>query len=123
MSPTYLKSVGLLHAEIISKCKKANKYYKYNGAAANTTSDEDIGLAIGGYKLAFFADLIASYLFEMTAEHFTDVIIHGIYRDDGINRITGGAYLQFTTEVWYLLVQHQNHDKDDQPANNPDLCW
>eukprot|EP00957_Ditylum_brightwellii_P023057 1739285-Ditylum_brightwellii.AAC.1 len=34
-----------------------NKYYKYNRVAGNTTSDKDIGLAIGGYESAFLANL------------------------------------------------------------------
>eukprot|EP00957_Ditylum_brightwellii_P080030 6086123-Ditylum_brightwellii.AAC.1 len=70
--PTYPKSIRLLHAKVTSKCKKGG----------NTTSEKDIGLAIGGYKSDFLADLVASYLFKMMAEHFTNAIICGVYIDD-----------------------------------------
>eukprot|EP00957_Ditylum_brightwellii_P084744 6443946-Ditylum_brightwellii.AAC.1 len=53
-----------------------DKYYKYNGAVGNKKiNNEDIGLAIEGYESAFLACIVASYLFKMTAEHFTDIII------------------------------------------------
>ena len=42
------------------------------------------GLAIGGYKSAFLADLVASYLFEKSSPIFRPTINHGIYRDDGL---------------------------------------
>eukprot|EP00957_Ditylum_brightwellii_P032814 2487569-Ditylum_brightwellii.AAC.1 len=39
-----------------------DKYYKYNGVTGkDNVSDEDIGLAIGGYKSAFLANIVASY--------------------------------------------------------------
>eukprot|EP00957_Ditylum_brightwellii_P185353 14113545-Ditylum_brightwellii.AAC.2 len=60
-----------------------DKYYKYNEAAGkDNVSDEDIRLAIGRYKSAFLADIVASYLFKMTNAHFTEAIIRGIYHDD-----------------------------------------
>eukprot|EP00957_Ditylum_brightwellii_P023314 1759875-Ditylum_brightwellii.AAC.1 len=61
-----------------------DKYYKYSRVADITTSGKCIGLAIGGYKSAILIDLVASYLLTMTAEHFTDTIICGIYRDNGL---------------------------------------
>ena len=39
-------------------------------------------LAIGRYKSAFLADLVASYLFEKAKANFRPTIYHGIYRDD-----------------------------------------
>ena len=41
-------------------------------------------LAIGGYKPAFLADLVASFLFKMCEKEFEEVKDKGIYRDDGI---------------------------------------
>eukprot|EP00957_Ditylum_brightwellii_P189254 14404921-Ditylum_brightwellii.AAC.1 len=43
-----------------------DRYYQHKGAAGASADNEDIGLAIGGYKLVFFADLIASYLLKKT---------------------------------------------------------
>ena len=55
------------------------EYYKYHGG-----KKEEQGLAIGGYELAFLADLVASYLFGKSKAHFHPTIYHGIYRDDGL---------------------------------------
>eukprot|EP00957_Ditylum_brightwellii_P062955 4777864-Ditylum_brightwellii.AAC.1 len=56
-----------------------DKYFNYKGAAkGDNLTIEDVALAIGGYESAFLADLVASYLLEMT----------------------GDDYLQFTTEIW-----------------------
>eukprot|EP00957_Ditylum_brightwellii_P089963 6851219-Ditylum_brightwellii.AAC.1 len=106
-----------------------DKYYKYNGLEGkDNVCDKDIRLDIGGYKSAFLANIVVSYLFEMTNAHFAKAITRGIYHDDGlvvfkgcqtprqirqwlkrfqqsINNITGGTYLQFTTEVWNLPMQ------------------
>ena len=40
------------------------------------------GIAIGGYESYFFADLVASYLFEKCNNQFKEVLWKGIYRDD-----------------------------------------
>eukprot|EP00957_Ditylum_brightwellii_P158045 12030788-Ditylum_brightwellii.AAC.1 len=100
-----------------------DKYYKYKGAAGASVDKEDIGLAIGGFESAWHADLVTSYLLEMTENRFTKTITKGIYCDDGlvmfsgvksrrelrrwqkrfqqqINNITGGDFLQFTVEIW-----------------------
>eukprot|EP00957_Ditylum_brightwellii_P128012 9762853-Ditylum_brightwellii.AAC.1 len=61
-----------------------DKYYKCKGAAGASTDKEDIGLAIGDFKSAWLANLVASYLLEMTENHFTRTITKGIYRDDGL---------------------------------------
>eukprot|EP00957_Ditylum_brightwellii_P043513 3298708-Ditylum_brightwellii.AAC.1 len=85
-------------------------------------ADEDIALAIGTYKSAFCANIVASYTFEMTEISFMQEKHRGIYQDDGlviftgkwtrmkiarwliqyqtlVNKIVEGNYLQFTTEV------------------------
>ena len=95
------------------------KYYEYRGDG----DKNDKGLAIGGYKSAFLANLVASYLLEKSKRFFNDTKFHGIYRDDGfvvfngkknlvdsnlwltkfqkeINEITGGEFLQFTMDIW-----------------------
>eukprot|EP00957_Ditylum_brightwellii_P067600 5131298-Ditylum_brightwellii.AAC.1 len=61
-----------------------DKYYKYRGAAGASADKEDIGLAIGSFESAWLANLAASYLLEMTEDHFTETITKGIYRDDGL---------------------------------------
>eukprot|EP00957_Ditylum_brightwellii_P053547 4057531-Ditylum_brightwellii.AAC.1 len=101
-----------------------DKYFVYKGAAkeANLTID-NVALAIGSYKSAVLADLVASYLFEMTGSKFIEAEYKGIYRDDGlmvlvgkwnkvriaqwledfqsrVNELTRGNYLQFTAEIW-----------------------
>ena len=93
-------------------------YYEYHRG-----EKAEQGLVIGGYELAFLADLVASYLFEKSKAHFYPTIYHGIYRDDGlvvfkgkksvikikdwldefqqtVNKAAGNEHLQFTTEIW-----------------------
>eukprot|EP00957_Ditylum_brightwellii_P089463 6812750-Ditylum_brightwellii.AAC.1 len=70
-------------------------------------------LAIGAYEAAFCADVVASYVFEMTEVMFTRTQYRGIYRDNGLVIFEGKwprdeiaswlrryGLLQFTTEVW-----------------------
>ena len=94
------------------------KYYEYHGG-----KKEEQGLVIGGYKLAFLADLVASYLFGKSKAHFHPTIYHGIYSDDGlvvfkgresvkeikewleefqktVDKAAGNQHLQFTAEIW-----------------------
>ena len=66
-----------------------DKYYKYKGAAGASVDNEDISLAIGGFKLAWLANLVASYLLEMTEDHFIKTITKGIYRNDGLVVFSG----------------------------------
>eukprot|EP00957_Ditylum_brightwellii_P203765 15336091-Ditylum_brightwellii.AAC.1 len=59
------------------------KYYVYKGAVkGKELSDKDVALAIGAYEVAFLANIIASYVFEMTGGCFTECVFRGIYRDD-----------------------------------------
>ena len=55
------------------------KYYEYGDKCIETK-----GLAIGGYESALLADLVASYQFEKYSNQFKEVILKGIYRDDGL---------------------------------------
>ena len=55
------------------------EYYEYHGGER-----EEQGLVIGGYKSAFLADLVASYLFEKASSIFWPTIYHGIYQDEGL---------------------------------------
>eukprot|EP00957_Ditylum_brightwellii_P066995 5085589-Ditylum_brightwellii.AAC.1 len=50
-------------------------YYQYKGAAGASADDEDIGLANSGYKSAFFADLVTSYMPEKMENQFIETII------------------------------------------------
>ena len=56
----------------------------FNGEYCEYYGGEKVeqGLVIGGYELAFLANLVASYLFEKDKAHFYLTIYHGIYRDD-----------------------------------------
>eukprot|EP00957_Ditylum_brightwellii_P004396 333655-Ditylum_brightwellii.AAC.1 len=78
-----------------------DEYYNYNGVAGNKEiNDEDIGLSIEGYESSFLADTVASCIFKMTTEHFTNTIICGIYRDDGLVVFNGQ---RFPEEIqWWL---------------------
>eukprot|EP00957_Ditylum_brightwellii_P100440 7655801-Ditylum_brightwellii.AAC.1 len=100
------------------------QYYVYKGTTkGKELSDEDVALAIGAYELAFLANIVASYMFEESGECFINCVFRGIYQDDGLvvfigkrnkhkiqewlrkyqslmNELTGGNYLQFTTELW-----------------------
>eukprot|EP00957_Ditylum_brightwellii_P067118 5094750-Ditylum_brightwellii.AAC.1 len=99
------------------------RYFVYKGVAkGREISEEDVALAIGAYKSAFLADIVASYVFEETEECFVQCIYRGIHRDNGlvafkgkknkreiqtwlrkcqslVNELVGGDYLQFTTEL------------------------
>eukprot|EP00957_Ditylum_brightwellii_P211844 15366664-Ditylum_brightwellii.AAC.1 len=56
------------------------KYYAYKGVVKGKTMvAEDIALAIGAYKSAFCADIVASYIFEMTEISFLQAKHRGIY--------------------------------------------
>eukprot|EP00957_Ditylum_brightwellii_P047219 3586024-Ditylum_brightwellii.AAC.1 len=47
------------------------RYYVYKGAAKDKElSDKDVALAIGAYKSAFLANIVASYMFEETEKCF-----------------------------------------------------
>eukprot|EP00957_Ditylum_brightwellii_P162537 12377048-Ditylum_brightwellii.AAC.1 len=45
---------------------------------------EDIALAIGAYDSVYRADIVASYVFEMTKISFLRAQHRGIYQDDGL---------------------------------------
>ena len=55
------------------------KYFEYREKGTETK-----GLAIGGYVLAFLADLVISYLFKKYYNQFKEVLRKGIYRDNGL---------------------------------------
>eukprot|EP00957_Ditylum_brightwellii_P072347 5498846-Ditylum_brightwellii.AAC.1 len=100
------------------------KFYIYQGAAkGQNLMEEDVALAIGAYESAFFADLVALFVFEKTAVCFKLTLLRGIYQDNGlvvfegrrmkleiavwlksfqanVNKLADGEYLQFTTELW-----------------------
>eukprot|EP00957_Ditylum_brightwellii_P176163 13413854-Ditylum_brightwellii.AAC.1 len=110
------------------------KYYAYKGAAkGQVMGDEDVALAIGAYEAVFCANVVASYVFEMTEVMFMQTQYRGFYRDDGlvifvgkwsknkiaswlcqyqtlVNMIMGGGFLQFTTEVWELMAFQNKFD-------------
>ena len=116
------------------------KFYEYQGKG----DQNDKGLAIGGYESAFLADLVASYLLEMTKHHFTNTRYHGIYQDDdmilfqgtrkitelklwlkrfqnSINQITNGTFLQFTMEIWDETRENHKEIMEDNDDNKNTL--
>eukprot|EP00957_Ditylum_brightwellii_P045235 3429058-Ditylum_brightwellii.AAC.1 len=83
-----------------------DKYFVYKGAAKGAhLTNEDIALAIGGYKSAFLVVLVALYLFEKTGSKFieanTKTYTEMMLKDfqSRVNELTGGDYLQFTTKI------------------------
>eukprot|EP00957_Ditylum_brightwellii_P173391 13201509-Ditylum_brightwellii.AAC.1 len=100
-----------------------SKYYAYKGAAkGQVMGDEDVALAIGAYEAAFCADVVASYVFEMTEVMFMQTQYRGIYRD---NRIVGGSFLQFTTKVWKptAFQDEFNMLHKGETRNSPEAKW
>ena len=94
------------------------EYYEYHGIER-----EEQWLAIGGFKSAFLAYLVASYLFENAKANYHPTIYHRIYKGYGlvifkgkmkaskirdwlehfqkmVNKAAGNQYLQFTVEIW-----------------------
>ena len=94
------------------------EYWEYGGLV----EVEEKGLTIGGYKSAWFADLVAAYILA-NVNTMDDAIFNKIYRDDGIlifrgkktlewieqwledfqtqvNFLTESEHLQFTVEIW-----------------------
>ena len=84
---------------------------------------QDKGLTIGGYKLAWLANLVAAFVLENCKDLFEDAVYNGIYRDDGlvimegqktkadigkwletfqrrVNQVTGYEGLVFTVSIW-----------------------
>eukprot|EP00957_Ditylum_brightwellii_P042651 3229854-Ditylum_brightwellii.AAC.1 len=77
----------------------------YKGAAKGADlTNEDVVLAIGGYKSAFLANLVTPYLFEMIYRNLNNARYKGIYRDDGL------------TERRLLVIHHkdlESHKRND----------
>eukprot|EP00957_Ditylum_brightwellii_P125396 9557515-Ditylum_brightwellii.AAC.1 len=126
-----------------------NMLVQYHGVAkGQAMGDKDVALAIGAYEAAFCTDVVASYVFEMTEVMFMQTQYRGIYRDDGLvlfvgkwskneiaswlcqyqtllNRIVGGCFLQFTTEVWALTAFQSKFDElhKGETEDAPDVKW
>eukprot|EP00957_Ditylum_brightwellii_P117498 8961341-Ditylum_brightwellii.AAC.1 len=67
-----------------------DKYFVYKGAAKGANLiNEDVALAIGVYKSAFLANLVALYLFEMAGSKFIEAKYKGIYKEDGLTVLVG----------------------------------
>jgi hypothetical protein len=102
-----------------------DKYYKYGG----DLDVEDRGLTIGGYELAWLADLCMAYVMDNSMDILDELVYEGIYRDNSIvvfkgplttsevakwlgifqvrvNNLANSKFLEFTAEVW-------GNDRDD----------
>ena len=75
------------------------KYYKYNGG-----EKEEQELAIGGYELAFLADLVASHIFDKSRTLLNPTTHHVFYQDDGLVVLKGNKIVQ---EIKYWLEKFQ----------------
>jgi hypothetical protein len=96
-----------------------NKYYEYGG----NLDVEDRGLTIGGYELAWLANLCMAYVTDNSRNILNELVYEGIYRDNGImifkgpvttsevakwlgifqarvNNLADSKFLEFTAEVW-----------------------
>ena len=119
------------------------EYCEYHGG-----EKEEQGLEIGGYKLTFISDLVASYLFEKSKNLLNRTTYHGIYRNDNLvvfkgnkrvqeikdrlsefnqalEKAAGNQHLQFTTEIWTSdtkLPPYMNKDKVKIATKNP-FSW
>ena len=63
-----------------------DKYYEYDGKR----EIQDKGLTMGGYELAWLADLVAAFILENSKDLFLDDAIYDrIYRDDGVVVMNG----------------------------------
>ena len=105
-------------------------FYLYDG----DKKPEERGLTIGGYESAWLADLVMSYLLEVTYDTLYDPMhFFGVYRDDGlavfkgkkttneiqewlesfqsdVDDIAGNNFLKFTAVVWDPLNHHSEWD-------------
>mmetsp|Transcript_30140 Transcript_30140/g.36840 ORF Transcript_30140/g.36840 Transcript_30140/m.36840 type:complete len:149 (+) Transcript_30140:213-659(+) len=78
-----------------------DKYYVYHGGERNGEQ----ALAIGGYKSAFLADLVARYLLEKSQDLFSDdQVSKGIYCDDGIY-VTTTKWTAADLRAWLTKFQ------------------
>jgi hypothetical protein len=64
-----------------------NKYHKYGG----NLDVEDRGLTIGGYQLAWLANLCMAYVMDNSRDILDEPIYEGIYRDDSITVFEGSV--------------------------------
>ena len=70
------------------------KYFEYGEKGIKTK-----GLAIGGYKLDFLANLLDPYLFEEGNNQFKEILLQGIYRDLGLLVFKGKKSLS-EIKIW-----------------------
>eukprot|EP00957_Ditylum_brightwellii_P211192 15365871-Ditylum_brightwellii.AAC.2 len=64
-----------------------DQYYNYKGVVGGDetkSNEDDNGLAIGAYELAFCADISATYTYKMFDQILTKLIYPKSYRDDGL---------------------------------------
>eukprot|EP00586_Coscinodiscus_wailesii_P019893 CAMPEP_0172518488 /NCGR_PEP_ID=MMETSP1066-20121228/290852_1 /TAXON_ID=671091 /ORGANISM="Coscinodiscus wailesii, Strain CCMP2513" /LENGTH=211 /DNA_ID=CAMNT_0013300897 /DNA_START=1697 /DNA_END=2333 /DNA_ORIENTATION=- len=80
-----------------------DKYYQYHGG----NKEGERGLAIGGYKSAFLADVVASYLMEATQDLFGEEHPYkGVYHDNGIY-VSNGKWTADNLRIWLRLFQEK----------------
>jgi hypothetical protein len=77
-----------------------DKYYEYDGER----EIQDKGLAIGGYKPAWLANLVAAFVLENCEDLFDDAIYDDIYRDDGMV-IMNGQKMYADIGKWHNTFQ------------------
>jgi hypothetical protein len=83
-----------------------DKYYEYGG----DLDVEDRGLTIGGYELAWLANLCMAYITDNSRDILDELVYEGIYRDDGIAIFKGLVTMQSSQMAWHLS------SKSEQPC-------
>jgi hypothetical protein len=84
------------------------KYFEYNGINGDVDPDEH-ALTIGGFELAWLADLVAAFLLEVTSHCFRrTTIFAGMYRDDGLLVFCGKRSVPELTKWWHKLQTEIN---------------
>eukprot|EP00957_Ditylum_brightwellii_P156679 11925546-Ditylum_brightwellii.AAC.1 len=74
-----------------------DEYYNYKGVVGNDTdnrSEDDNGLAIGAFKVAFCMDTCATFEYEMCENIIGELKYAGTYQDDGLSIFEGWKTVQ-----------------------------
>eukprot|EP00957_Ditylum_brightwellii_P115705 8825802-Ditylum_brightwellii.AAC.1 len=105
------------------------KYYvNHRAAKEGEVVEEKLALAIGTYESSFLANNIASFVFEKTKE----LILTGKWVKKDIqqwlkgyqkivNKLAGGDYLQFKTELWHPPTANEMHLPDKKDKKKEEL--
>jgi hypothetical protein len=89
-----------------SLCMFRGRYFEYNGLNGDIDPNER-ALTIGGFESAWLADLVASYILDVTNHRFRRTTVYaGIYRDDGL-LVFRGKRTVAEIHRWWQSLQHE----------------